>query len=74
MAGVFTKKERRQARLNSKKHADVVPSLLADWEVLRRESTENSTKYELVEKMLSISKVSLDLTKYVLKIVHFSWK
>ena len=58
MTGVFTKKERRQARLNAKKHADIVPSLLADWELLRRDSTETSKKYELVDKMLSASKVS----------------
>lgn len=33
-------------------------TLLADWEVLRRDATETSKKYELVEKMLSAAKVS----------------
>ncbi len=56
--GVFTKKERRQARLNSKKHSDVVPGLLADWEILRRDDTEKEKKHELVDKMLGMLKVS----------------
>lgn len=57
--GATTKKERRQAHLQAKKHSDVVPGLLADWEILRRDSTETSKKHELVEKMISVSKVSV---------------
>ncbi|VDD81647.1 unnamed protein product [Mesocestoides corti] len=57
--GVFTKKERREARLKAKKHADVVPTLLADWEVLRRDETAAEKKYDLVEKMLVATKGKL---------------
>uniref|UniRef100_A0A5K3EYX1 PUM-HD domain-containing protein n=4 Tax=Mesocestoides corti TaxID=53468 RepID=A0A5K3EYX1_MESCO len=56
---VFTKKERREARLKAKKHADVVPTLLADWEVLRRDETAAEKKYDLVEKMLVATKGKL---------------
>ncbi|VDN98037.1 unnamed protein product [Rodentolepis nana] len=59
-----TKKERRQARLQAKKHSDVVPELLADWEILRRDSTETSKKHELVEKMIASTKTKLmDLSR-----------
>ncbi|VUZ44153.1 unnamed protein product [Hymenolepis diminuta] len=59
-----TKKERRQARLQAKKHSDVVPDLLADWEILRRDSTETSEKHKLVEKMIAASKTKLmDLSR-----------
>ncbi|EUB56227.1 RING finger protein unkempt [Echinococcus granulosus] len=57
--GFYTKKERRQARLTSKKHAEVVTTLLADWEVLRRDTTETSKKHELVDKMLAAAKTKL---------------
>nr|CDS25823.1 pumilio domain containing protein [Hymenolepis microstoma] len=59
-----TKKERRQARLQAKKHSDIVPELLADWEILRRDSTETSKKHELIEKMIASSKAKLmDLSR-----------
>ncbi|VDM33121.1 unnamed protein product [Hydatigera taeniaeformis] len=62
--GFYTKKERRQARLTAKKHADVVTTLLADWEVLRRDTTDTVKKYELVEKMLTAAKTKLmDLSR-----------
>ncbi|KAM7534754.1 hypothetical protein Aperf_G00000118418 [Anoplocephala perfoliata] len=62
--GFATKKERRQAHLQAKKHSDVVPMLLADWEILRRDSTETSKKHELVEKMIAASKTKLmDLSR-----------
>ncbi len=59
---VYTKQERRQARLNSKKHKDIVPDLLANWEILRRDDTAQDKKEQLVETMLTSSKVRWFLT------------
>ncbi|BHF77403.1 hypothetical protein SprV_0602050800 [Sparganum proliferum] len=57
---VLSKRERRQARLKAKKHGEICPELLKNWEQLRRDDTPVDKKHELVEAMLATAKGKLE--------------
>ncbi|VDN15653.1 unnamed protein product [Dibothriocephalus latus] len=50
----------RQARLKAKKHGEICPELLKNWEQLRRDDTPLEKKHELVEAMLETAKGKLE--------------
>ncbi|KAL7056655.1 hypothetical protein AAHC03_021201 [Spirometra sp. Aus1] len=57
---VLSKRERRQSRLKAKKHGEICPELLKNWEQLRRDDTPVDKKHELVEAMLATAKGKLE--------------
>lgn len=68
----LNKKERRQLKLKSKKHYEIITELLSLWEELRKEKTPSQQRFQIINEILKISKVSLvSLYTHVLYEIHF---